>query len=233
MPINDYSIISHSYASLDNSGTALLAFKSIPTIIKKYAAGRKTLDYGCGSGCSTLFLKELSLDVEGVDISDEMLCEARQVDNSITYKLITSATLPYPENTFDIVFSSFVLFEISTKDELTKIANEIYRVLKHGGIFIAVTGSMELYKHDWLSLYVNYEQNRNLKSGDVAKLLLKDANLIVYDYFWTDNDYKEVFDHTPFILLEKLLPRGEEKDGYNWLDEKDFAPYVIYTLLKQ
>lgn len=233
MAINDYSIISRNYASLDNSGTAFLAFKTIPWLIKKYSCGKKTLDYGCGSGSSTIFLKEIGLDVEGVDISDEMLSEANQLDNNIKYTLIKSAEILNEDNEFDVVFSSFVLFEISSKNELKNVINEIYRVLKKGGIFIGVTGSTELYNHQWLSLDVDFEQNKHLKSGDVAKVLLKDADLIVYDYYWTDEDYKEVINESNFVFLHKLLPLGEDVDEYNWLDEKTYPPYVVYVLRKE
>ena len=107
MRINDYSSISKSYASLDNSGTAYLAFKTIPALIKKYSPGKKTLDYGCGSGDSTLFLNELGLDVEGVDISLEMLQEAKELISGVTFESIQSGQLPYADNIFDIVFFGY------------------------------------------------------------------------------------------------------------------------------
>ena len=233
MLVNDYSSISKSYASLDNSGTAYLAFKTIPASIKKYSLGKKTLDYGCGAGDSTLFLNELGLDVQGDDISFEMLQEATALISGVKFELIKSGQLPYDDNIFDIVFSSFVLFEIATKKELKVIIDEIYRVLKKGGIFIAVTGSEELYSHQWLSLDVNFDQNKNLSSGDIAKVLLKDANLVVYDYFWTDKDYKEVFCESEFFQLQTDFPRGDSNDGYKWVDEIKYPPYAVYKLLKK
>jgi ubiquinone/menaquinone biosynthesis C-methylase UbiE len=232
MAINDYSTISESYASLDNTGTAFLAFREIPSLLKKYSLGNKALDYGCGSGCSTLFLSELGLDVEGVDISSEMLGEARQNIHGIKFELIKSAELPYEDDVFDIVFSSFVLFEISSKNEMKSVLSEVWRVLKPGGIFIGVTGSSELYSHNWLSLDVNFEENNNLKSGDIAQVFLKDANLLVYDYYWTDEDYLEVISESKFVNLQQLFPLGCDADGYSWQDEKEYPPYVIYVLRK-
>lgn len=232
MAINNYSIISNQYASLDNSGTAFLAFKTIPYLLERYAIGKKTLDYGCGSGSSTLFLNEIGLEVEGVDISHEMLQEAIQLNIKVPFNLIKSAKLPHADNTFDVVFSSFVLFEISNKPELNRVINEIYRVLKKGGIFIGVTGSEELYNHKWLSLDVDFDQNKGLSSGAIARVLLKDADLVVYDYYWTNQDYLAIFKTTKFSILETLFPRGEDKDGYSWEDEKHFPPYVVYVLLK-
>lgn len=232
MLLNNYAAISKEYASLDNSGTAFLAFKLIPHLINQYAHGKKTLDYGCGSGSSTAFLHEIGLEVSGVDISEEMIDEARCFNKDIDFQLIKSAQIPYANAFFDIVFSSFVLFEVASKKELVAIFNEIYRVLKPGGIFIAVTGSIHLYSHRWLSLDVNFNQNKNLKSGGIGKVLLKDANLVVYDYYWTDDDYQEIISESRFSKVETLYPLGEEIDGYPWLDEKHYPPYVVYLLFK-
>lgn len=233
MSINDYSSIFESYASSNNDGTAFLAFKTIPWLISNFAAGKKTLDFGCGAGGSISFLKKLDLTIEGVDISPEMLDEAKKTHPNIKFKLINNSQLPYNDDSFNIVFSSFVLFEIPSKMELINTLNEIYRVLKKEGIFIGITGSMELYSHQWLSLDVNFEQNKSLKSGDIAKVLLKDVDLIVYDYYWTDKDYQEVIDETPFCTLKTLYPLGEKTDGYEWMDEEKYPPYVIYVLLKK
>lgn len=232
MKINNYELISKEYALSDNEGTAYLAFKYIPLLIQQFSSGNYALDYGCGSGNSTRYLESIGLNVEGVDISNEMLEEAKSQGTNIPYKLIESAKLPYKDTIFDVVFSSFVLFEVSSKTELVKILDEIYRVLNHDGLFIFITGSEFLYSHNWLSLDVNFEENTNLESGQIAKVLLKDVDLVVYDYFWTDSDYEEVIRQTGFNKLLTLFPLGENKDGYDWKDEKKFPPYAIYVLKK-
>lgn len=82
----------------------------------------------------------MDLIVHAVDISQEMINKACQIYQSIPYTLITQNKIPQEPNFYDIVFSSFVLFEISSVDELLKIFKEVNRVLKCNGIFIIVTG---------------------------------------------------------------------------------------------
>lgn len=233
MTANKYEINASIYAKHGLSSTHYLAFKNVPEFINKYTKGLKTLDYGCGSGRSTRFLKELKLDVEGVDINESMLKEAMALDDAILYRHIKSAVLPYHDQTFDIVFSSLVLFEIATKQEILDVFNEIYRVLKNDGIFIAVTGSQEMYSHPWLSLDINFPENKKLKSGAVAKILLKDINLELYDYFWTNDDYQEIIEASNFNLIEMNYPLGDDNDGYSWVSENVISPYVSYILNKK
>ena len=113
------------------------------------------------------------------------------------------------------------------------ILYEIYRVLNNGGIFIAVTGSTEMYSNPWLSLDCDFEQNKNLKSGDIAKVHLREIDLSVYDYYWTHQDYEDVINETQFTLLEHLFPLGNKSDPYPWVTEETKSPYVIYVLKKK
>lgn len=221
------------YSHLEIKGTGYLVFRDIPKIIKKYAKGRKTLDYGCGAGRSTRFLKSLNLIVEGLDNSQEMIDKAIQLDLSVPYTLITNNQIPKKSNSYDIIFSSLVLFEISSLQELLKIFKEIYRVLKFDGIFIIVTGSEKMYNHQWLSLDTNYDENKNPSSGALMKIRLKEIDLELYDYFWTDNDYKNIINLSNFSLLEQIYPLGNKNDNYNWIFETLISPYVIYILQKK
>ena len=98
---------------------------------------------------------------------------------------------------------------------------------------MSVTGTEELYRKNWLTVDVDFPQNKNLKSGDIAKLLLSDVNVIVYDYYWTHQDYLDIISKTKFFHLETLFPLGDKNDGYNWIDEDKYPPYSIYVLKKE
>lgn len=72
-------------------------------------------------------------------------------DPAGTYNLIKSGNIPAEDNTFDLVFSSWVMMEVASKEELAKIAKEIARVLKSNGIFIMLVCNENTYNRDWLS----------------------------------------------------------------------------------
>ena len=53
---------SESYAKLEFPGTYYLAYRDIPGIISKHVKGKNALDFGCGTGRSTRFLKNQTLE---------------------------------------------------------------------------------------------------------------------------------------------------------------------------
>jgi SAM-dependent methyltransferase len=55
-----------AYESLELANTYYLAYRDLPAIISDYVAGTRALDFGCGTGRSSRFLKELGFSVVGV-----------------------------------------------------------------------------------------------------------------------------------------------------------------------
>jgi SAM-dependent methyltransferase len=71
-----------AYSTLQFPGTYYLAFRDLPVLIRRHSHGSRALDFGCGTGRSTRFLKNLGLNVVGADISQAMLDQARALDPS-------------------------------------------------------------------------------------------------------------------------------------------------------
>lgn len=94
------------------------------------------LDAGCGNGYWTRRLSRLSREVIGVDASREMVKIASSKTNpkNVQYTTVDiGRELPFPNETFDLVFSNMVFHYIRN---LKFLASEIFRVLKPGGILI-------------------------------------------------------------------------------------------------
>ena len=70
-----------AYSKLEFPGTYYLAYRDLPKIILEHVKGRKAIDFGCGTGRSTRFLKKLGFDTVGVDIAEEMIKRAREMDS--------------------------------------------------------------------------------------------------------------------------------------------------------
>jgi len=107
--------------------------------------GHRVLDLGCGTATLTLLIKQAhpEAEVTGLDGDPKALEIARnKVAKSglkITLEEGMAFKLPYPDNSFDRVFSG-LLFHHLTREDKVRTLKEVYRVLVPGG---------ELHVADW------------------------------------------------------------------------------------
>jgi len=106
---------------------------------------QKILDAGCGVGLLTSHMaklarrKNINLEITGVDILPEMLNYAeeriqREGLKDVNFVEGDVTSLPFPDNSFDLVVAVFIFFLLNEK-ELDAFLNEVYRVTKPGGRF--------------------------------------------------------------------------------------------------
>lgn len=96
--------------------------------------GKKVLDIGCGTGRLMRKLLDKKAFVVGADISPGMLKIAKKKFREAEFVEADIENLPFKESHFDMVIASFVIVHLK---DLRKAFDEVYRVLKPGGIFIA------------------------------------------------------------------------------------------------
>src|SRR5690606_11214472 len=97
-----------AYADLGFAGTYYLAFRDVPDLITRHVTGERALDFGCGAGRSTRFLKELGFAAVGIDVAEPMLHMARERDPAGTYILVRDdAATGWPDGPFDLALAAF------------------------------------------------------------------------------------------------------------------------------
>ena len=85
-------------------------------LIRRYNHGSPALDFGCGTGRSTRFLRNLGLSVVGADISQAMLEQARALDPSGEYHLIRDNIAgEFALGSFDIILAAFTFDNMPTE----------------------------------------------------------------------------------------------------------------------
>jgi demethylmenaquinone methyltransferase/2-methoxy-6-polyprenyl-1,4-benzoquinol methylase len=82
-------------------------------------------------------LGKLSQNVTGLDASPLSLQRAKNNVPNATYVEAFAENMPFADNSFDVVHTSAALHEMQP-EQLRKIIQEVYRVLKPGGVFTLV-----------------------------------------------------------------------------------------------
>lgn len=226
-----------AYARLEFPGTYELAFRDLPEIIRRQTLGLKALDFGCGAGRSSRFLKDLGFAVSGVDISREMLANARTKDPEGDYHLVADdGRIPFADNTFQLAFSAFTFDNIPTREKKSQLFEELKRVLSPNGRLVNLVSTPEIYLHEWSSFTTqNYPQNKQAQTGDKV-LIINTATADtepVTDILCPDEEYRYIYNKLELELIEmrKLLARPDE--GTAWVSETRIAPWCVYVLRKK
>lgn len=99
-------------------------------------AGERILDLGCGTGNLTKRIAQTGAEVVGIDLSAEMIGQARRSYPALNFVLGSAATMEFSDE-FDAVFSNAALHWMLDAEA---VARGIARGLKPNGRFVAELG---------------------------------------------------------------------------------------------
>lgn len=106
--------------------------------------GDRVLDLGCGAGANMDALLSFGVKISGADYSSNAVAQleeryAGKLESAECFDMRNA--FPYPDNSFDAVIADLSLHYFSWEDTL-RIAAQIRRVLRPGGMLIARVHSM-------------------------------------------------------------------------------------------
>lgn len=122
--------------------------------------GEQVLDVGTGTGLALLPLATANPSgwTEGLDASPAMLCRARRRLHACPHhryglRVGEVSSLPFPENAFDAVFSSYAV-DVLPDTAILTVLNEIRRVLRPAGrlVLVYLAPPQTLPEHLWAAL---------------------------------------------------------------------------------
>jgi ubiquinone/menaquinone biosynthesis C-methylase UbiE len=173
---------------------------SIGDVIKYLPPNSYVLEAGCGPGRETQFLRAKGLKTTGIDLSKGLLEIARKMNPETEYVQGNFLKLPFPENTFDGVWSHASLVHLETIEDVKKALEEFHRVLKTGGIvFVKVK-----------------EQQGEEKTAVVADALSNHERFFRY---YTMEEMTDLLTEAGFEILE-TMKRGDDhgRPEVSWIE---------------
>jgi tellurite methyltransferase len=106
--------------------------------------GMSILDAGCGGGRNLVFFLRNGYEVFGVDRNREAIAQVRHIASLLCPSLSEEnfvvsdvEELPYATERFDVVISSAVLHFAADEQHFHRMIEEMWRVLKPGGLFFS------------------------------------------------------------------------------------------------
>ena len=142
--------------------------------------GNSAVDLGCGIGQDTKWLIDNGFDVISCDISNIALEKLKElIPNSETLQIDIQETLPFKENSINLVNADLSIHYFYMKDTI-KIFNEINRILTPNGILIG---------------RVNSDKNKGY--------IREETKVIEDNYYYDFEKYFRLFNKEQFDILSK------------------------------
>ncbi len=108
-------------------------------------------DFGCGPGQTSAYLKDLGVDISGLDLSERILEQARAIRPDIPFHTGNILDLEFDDDTIAGVVAFYAIVHF-TKEQVDTAFREIYRVLRPGGLFLLTfhIGGEQIRIHEFL-----------------------------------------------------------------------------------
>lgn len=149
------------------------------------------LDIGCGGGATLQRLLRQSKDAQvyGIDISEESVAKARQVNTKVLNKQVfitqgSAEKLPYQDETFDLVTAVETVY---FWPNLPNCLQEVHRVLKQNGKFAIM---VEVVDND--SMWTSVVDGMTVYSPVELKQLLDDAGFVMTEIYHKKPSYATI-----------------------------------------
>ncbi len=150
-------------------------------IFLNYLDGKKVLDIGCGVGNLTKYILDKGFNVDGIDLSEEMLNIAKSKYDDINFLQMNMKDIILDKK-YDGIMLAYSLFHL-TKQEVLEVLPKYYSLLNNNGKMLLILQSgkgeqvIDEPLKNGLKMFINYyslEEIREVLEDNNFKILYTD-----------------------------------------------------------
>jgi SAM-dependent methyltransferase len=195
-------------------------------------AGKTFLDFGCGTGRSARFLKQLGAQhVYAVDHDQSMIDQALSQElDGVTFLRI-DGPIPLPDASVDGAVSMNVFIEIRTLGAMRRACAEIARVLRPDAPFVLESSSPMAFGHTFRSY--SYPHAGPSRSGETTPCIVTTpgGQVVIEDTYWTEDDYVDAIEQAGLTVTTIGYPRPRDPAAWS-TDEASVPPCIVIQARK-
>ena len=123
-------------------------------VLEQFAASvrdqGRVCELGCGPGQVSRFMRDLGLDVFGIDLSEEMIIGARSLNPDISFHKGNMLELDLPDGALAAILCFYAIIHLRRHD-VVKALREMNRVLEPDGLLLLSfhAGEGEIHRAEW------------------------------------------------------------------------------------
>lgn len=92
-------------------------------------------DFGCGPGQTAQYLKELGIEISGLDLSEKILEQARTIHPEINFRKGNMLELAFDDDSIAGIVAFYAIVHF-TEEQVEMAFREAFRVLQPGGLLL-------------------------------------------------------------------------------------------------
>lgn len=129
--------------------------------LKRIVKNRVVLDAGCGTGKYLYLFQNITNELCGIDASNEQLEFAeKKVSKKVKLLCNDLEKINLPDNTFEVIYATWVLGTITKVNKRNKVLKELKRVLKPNGVIILVENNIGGYFEEMRNRYPDIKKTK-------------------------------------------------------------------------
>jgi SAM-dependent methyltransferase len=173
------------------------------------------------------------LNVVAADISQPMLDQARALDPSGEYRVVSgNIAAEFAPGSFDIILAAFT-FDNMPNDEKSQALSGLRTLLAPDACLLLVVSASAIYVNEWASFSTSdFPENLHAHDGDQVRIIMLDVpdRRPVEDVFCTDTCYRRLFESARLRVLDVHSPLATGNEPTRWVSETTTPAWTIYVL---